>query len=101
MQQYSIQIHPRAELDIQDYIDHIMYQYNMPLTASRHKKSLYKRIYSLTTFTEAYPVSSKRDVLRYGANARTIPYKKMAIIYTVHDTLVVVRAVVPAALMKE
>lgn len=99
MRRYTIQVLPEAEKDIQDYTDHIMFQYSMPITANRHKKELFDCINSLATYADSIQVSDKQDILRYGANARAVRYKKMLIIYTLHDTLVVVRAVVPAAMI--
>ena len=35
----------------------------------------------------------------YGTNARRINYKKMAIIYTVHDNIVYIHRIIPASLI--
>ena len=71
----------------------------MPLTAIRHEEELYDTISLLASYAESIRISDKKSVLRFGASARSIRYKEMAIIYTVHDTLVVVRAVIPASLI--
>jgi hypothetical protein len=56
---------------------------------------------SLSHSAESYPISSLKAILQYGYNARRINYKKMAIIYTVHQKTVLVRRVIPGALIPE
>ena len=72
----------------------------MPLTALQHEEELFETISQLSNYAESISISDKKDVLRFGASARIIQYKKMAIIYTVHNNRVVVRAVMPLHLSK-
>lgn len=72
----------------------------MPLTALQHEEELFETISQLSNYTESISISDKKDVLRFGASARIIQYKKMAIIYIVHNNRVVVRAVMPLHLSK-
>lgn len=100
MKQYSIEILPSAEEDIRTYIRYII-QKSLPLTAIRHQEDLYKTISRLSNYTESIRVSDKEGVLRFDTSARAVLFKKMAIIYTVHNNRVVVRAVMPASLIKK
>lgn len=101
MKLFTIHITYEARKNILDYINHIQFCYKMPITAVRHYDALYERIFSLSTYAQSIRVSDKQDVLRFGASARAIQYKKMAIIYTVHDNRVIIRAVIPASLIKK
>lgn len=101
MKHYVVEVSPKAERDIENYINYIMWRCNMPITASRHKEHLYARIASIAIYPESIKISDKKDVLRYGANARAVRYKKMLIVYTVHDTLVVIETVMPASMVVE
>ncbi|OPZ27935.1 MAG: hypothetical protein BWZ00_01383 [Bacteroidetes bacterium ADurb.BinA174] len=72
----------------------------MPLTALQYEEELLETISQLSNYAESISISDKKDVLRFGASARIIQYKKMAIIYIVHNNRVVVRAVMPLHLSK-
>jgi hypothetical protein len=100
MKQFSVYVSETAKESILEYIQHISNTYKMPATALRHHKELYERIFSLSSYAESVQVSDKQSILRYGVNARAIKYKKMMVVYTIHDTLVVVRALLPAATIK-
>ncbi len=99
MKKYTIHVSPRARLDILELENLFTYLYSAPLTAKRYVESLYARIYSLSSFAESIRVSDKQDILRFGINARAISFKKMLIVYTVCDTLVIIEAVIPASLV--
>ena len=73
----------------------------MPLTALQYEEELLETISQLSNYAESISISDKKDVLRFGVSSRIIQYKKMAIIYTVHNNRVVVRAVMPASLIKK
>ena len=79
----------------------IVNEYKAPQTARKYVKELHETISRLSTHAESIRVSDKKEVVRFGASARIIQYKKMAIIYTVHNNRVVVRAVMPASLIKK
>lgn len=100
MKKFTVYVSASAKESILEYIRHISNTYKMPATALRHYKELYERIFSLSSYAESVNVSDKQSILRFGANARTIRYKKMMIVYTIHDTLVVIRAILPAATVK-
>lgn len=54
---------------------------------------------SLSHLAESFPISTKKSILQYGYNARRVNYKKMAVIYTVHSKTVLIRSVIPGALI--
>ena len=99
MKRYSIEISLQAQTNLEDYAHFIRNEYKSPLTADRHVYGLYLEIYSLRTLAESIQVSLRERVLVYGANARTIRYKKMSIIYTVHVTKVIVHEILPTSMI--
>ncbi len=99
MKRYNVEISQSANQNIISYIDYIKDKYKSPLTAERHLIGLLDEIYSLKTLAESIQVSLRKRVLFYGANARTIRYKKMSIIYTVHGLKVIVHEILPTSMI--
>ena len=99
MKSYNIDISLKARQDIFEYIDFIKDEYKSPLTAERHLIGLLDEIYSLRSFAESIQVSTRERVLIYGSNARSINYKKMAILYTVHHHRVIIHEVIPSSMI--
>ena len=101
MKHFDVFISLRAMHEILDLEYAIVNDFKAPKTAGKYVKELYETISRLSTHAQSIRVSDKQDVLRFGAAARAIQYKKMAIIYTVHDNRVIIRAVIPASLIKK
>jgi len=100
MKKYDVRITKSALNDIYLIIDHISQIYKAPITAEKYLIELYDAIFSLENFAESIHISTKNDILKYGLNARTIPFKKLIIVYTVHAEIVIVHAVISGALVK-
>lgn len=101
MKKYVVRITTAAQDDIFQVIDHISRVYKAPRTAEKYLIQLYDAIFSLENFAESIAVSTQNDIIKYGLNARSISFKKLTIIYTVHSRVVLVQAVIPAALIKD
>ena len=99
MKRYIIEVSLNARKNINDYIDFIKDEYKSPLTAERHLLGLFDEIHSLNSLAESIPVSIRKRVLMYGLNARSIKYKKMCIIYTVHNQRVIVHELLPSSMI--
>ncbi len=99
MIRYNIEISLSAQTNIEEYIRFIRDEYKSPLTADKHLFGLYLEIYSLRNFAESIQISTKERVLRYGSNARSIKYKKMCIIYTVHNQRVIIHELVACSMI--
>jgi len=100
MKRYAIRITKAAQNDIYQVIDHISNIYKAPLTAEKFLTGLYDAIFSLENSAESIRISTKSDILKYGINARSIVFKKLIIVYTVHDETVLVKTVISGALIK-
>jgi plasmid stabilization system protein ParE len=99
MRKYVIRISNTAQNDIFEIIDYISEIYKAPLTAEKYLIQFYDAIFSLENFAESIAVSTQNDIIKYGLNARSISFKKLIIVYTVHSQVVLVRAVIPGALI--
>jgi plasmid stabilization system protein ParE len=99
MRSYTIRITKQADFDIENLHFYIIEICKSPITAKRYIEGLYSQIKSLTHSAESYPIPFTKSISQYGYNARRINYKKMAIIYTVHDKTVLIHRVVPGALI--
>jgi hypothetical protein len=100
MKRYAVRITKSAQNDIYQVIDYISHVYKAPLTAEKFLIGLYDAIFSLKNSAESIRISTKPDILKYGINARSIVFKKLIIVYTVHNKTVLVKTVIPGALIK-
>ena len=89
-----------AQNDIYQVIDYISKIYKAPQTAESYLIGLFDTIFSLGNMAESILISTKTDILKYGMNARSIVFKKVIIVYTVHGNIVLVKAVISGALIK-
>ena len=103
MTHYSVRTTLQADIDIEGLNFYNFQTCKSPLTSKRYIDGIFRTILSLSLsyLAESFPVSTSRFVLQYGFNARRINYKKMAIIYTVHNKMVLIQRVVPGALVNE
>ena len=99
MKKYKISISEAAFDDIQDLFYAIIVEYKSPLTAKNYVAGLYAEIKKLETTAGMFAIRNERFFLRYGHYVRTINYKKMTVVYTVHEDLVYVHRVVAASLI--
>ena len=101
MSNYTVRISNSAQNDIFQIIDHISHVYKAPITADKYLIELYDAIFAIENHAESIRISTKTDILRYGLNARSIAFKKLIIVYTVHSETVIIQAVKPGALVKK
>lgn len=99
MKVYAIRISIQADIDIENLHFYIFENCKSPITAKLYIEGIYNRMKSLSHSAESLPISTKKSVLQYGYNARRINFKKMAIIYTVHGKTVLIRRVIPGAII--
>lgn len=99
MKFYAIRISNQADIDIENLHFYIFENCKSPITAKRYIQGLYFQIKSLSHSAESFSISTHKFILQYGYNARRINDKKMAIIYTVHGKTVLIRRVIPGALI--
>ncbi|MDR0371562.1 MAG: hypothetical protein LBH80_06895 [Prevotellaceae bacterium] len=52
-----------------------------------------------TNHNKSYPVQTNRSLLQYGINVRRINYKRLAIIYTVHEDIVYIHRIVASSML--
>jgi hypothetical protein len=100
MKRYAVRITTSAQNDIYQVIDHISNIYKALLTAEKFLTGLYDAIFSLENIAESIRISTKTGILKYGINARSIIFKKLIIVYTVHGNIALVKAVISGALIK-
>lgn len=99
MKHYSVKISEAAFKDIENLQFSIVTKFKSPLTAHKHVKGIMEVIKSLRISAESYPISLQENILFYGINARRRNYKKMAIVYTIHEDLVMIRRVLTSPLI--
>jgi len=100
MKKYVVRISDAAQNDISCVIDYISEIYKAPLTAEKYLIGLYDTIFSLENYAESISVTTKGDILRYGTSSKSIVFKKLTIIYTVNNDVVLIQAVISGAIVK-
>ena len=95
---YKVILSQDAEIDLQAYIDYILFDCKAPLTALKHYENLFDTLKSLECFPKSYPIQTGSSFSLFGTNVRRINYKKMAIVYTVHGDTVYIHRIVAANL---
>jgi len=98
---YYIDFSPQATEDVEGIIDYIEYELFSPMTADRFLNGLDTKINSLRLHANVFAISTYKDVLKYDIFARHVIYKGFAIIYSIHDDLVLVHRIIHGSLIKE
>jgi plasmid stabilization system protein ParE len=101
IQIYEIDYSDDAKEDLDNLLNVITFDYDSPITAGRYLSGLKLAIHSLSTNPERYPIRHNYFMQQYGANARRVNYKKMAIIYTIHENTVRIHRVTASSLILE
>ncbi|HHV84633.1 MAG TPA: type II toxin-antitoxin system RelE/ParE family toxin [Petrimonas sp.] len=97
---YRLRYSDMALQDIEDLRFVIRDTYKAPLTAARYVQGLYDEINRLSTLAESLSIQTSPFFLRYGNHVRRINYKKVAIIYTVHNNIVYIHRIMASNLIE-
>ena len=99
MKKYRIEVSEMARADIIGLQNVIIYEYKSYKTAMSYVEGLEKTMYDLQTTAESFQLQNHPYFRKFGLFVYRINYKKMAIIYTVHNDLVIIQRVIPASLI--
>ena len=98
---YSVIISPEAEADVAKVYNYIAYEVTVPETALRYRMGIYDTIKNLSVVGAMLSVSQQPYLKkRYGADVRTVCYKKMTIVYNIIGNVVYVRRVMASSLIQ-
>ncbi len=80
----------------------ILYKFDAPRTAFKYIQELLNTIQSLRTCAHVYQPSNNTFLqLKYGLFVRRVNYKKMAVIYTIHDKVVFIHRIIPQSIIND
>jgi plasmid stabilization system protein ParE len=97
---YNIHFTQKAGNDILRLYDYIAYELAQPDTAFKYFKGMYAVIDKLAFTGASYAVSQRESLkIKYGADVRTITYKRMTIVYNIVNDIVLIRRVVPGSMV--
>ncbi len=99
MNKYSIIYSQQAKEDIEDLFYFIVSEYKTFQTAKKYVDGIEKTILKLRSSAESFQIQTHKSIIKYGANARRVNYKRMSIIYTVHGSVVFIHRIVAASLL--
>jgi len=79
---------------------YIAYELLAPITAGKYIRGIYDTIRHLSLYGVSVAVSERDFLLtKYGSTVRNMNYKKMAIIYTVDNDMIIIQRIMAAALI--
>ena len=96
---YRLEYLPKAKEDIDKLALWISEEKGMPLTAARYLEGLAKAINNLTKYPNVNPIRYHRFLFQYGFNMRRANYKKMAILYSIHNEVVYIHRVIASSMI--
>ena len=98
---FSVIISPEAEADIDEVYNYIAFEVRATETAVRYYMGIYDTIQNLSVVGAMLSASQQPSLHNlYGADVRTIRYKKMTIIYNIIGNVVYVRRVTASSLIR-
>ena len=102
MKMFKIEFSQGARDDYRNLLHVINDKFKAPITAKKYTTELIIEIFKLKTTADSIPCCNQMSVVaKYGYNARRINYKKMAIIFTVNENIVVIEAIIPQGNIKD
>jgi plasmid stabilization system protein ParE len=100
MRKNLVRITDEALQDIENVHDYIAYELFEPITADKYIRSIYDAIKYLAFYGISVAVNERDFLLsQYGPTVRNINYKKMAIIYTVENNVIIIQRIMAASLI--
>ena len=96
---YRLKLSTEAEKDFEIYIDYILIDCAMPITAAKHKADILEILFSLTENPQINPIRYSPFLHKFGKNVRRANYKKMAIIYTVNKGVIYIHRIIAASMI--
>jgi plasmid stabilization system protein ParE len=100
MTTYDIIFSPEAEDDMLRVYYYIAYELAQPYTASKYFDGMKDTVEKLRITGASYAVSQREYLkIKYGANVRTVTYKKMTVVYNIVDDTVYIRRVIPSSMV--
>ena len=99
MTRREVKMTDSALYDLFDLDYAIRQEFQAPLTAGRYLTDLKKQIKSLSRIAELRVVQPALS-LEYGFDIRRLNFKKMAILYSIEENIVIVHRIIPQNLIK-
>jgi len=93
---YRIEYSEDANEDMRELFYFIAYDKGMPDTALKYLQGLKTTIENTAKYPTASSVRNYHSLLQFGYNVRIVNYKKMSVIYTIHEDLVYIHRVIAA-----
>jgi len=96
---YVIKFKRQVNKDIRSITAYIKDRLFAPIAAENFLRGIYARITDLERNAAVYAISTYKDVLFYGDNARHVSYKGFVVIYTIHGRYVLVHRIIHGSLI--
>jgi plasmid stabilization system protein ParE len=100
MTTYDIIFSPEAEDDMLRVYYHIAYELSQPYAAIKYFDGMKDAVEKLRITGASYAVSQRESLkVKYGADVRTVTYKKMTIVYNIVDDIIFIRCIMPGSMV--
>lgn len=101
MKKYKIIFSEFAIKDIINLFDYIEITCNSPTTAKVYVYGLRDSIKKLEFSAESFAIQNHKSFSKYGYNVHRLNYKKMTVIFTLHNDIVYIHRILPSALINQ
>ena len=98
---YRVVMSDDAQMDYEGYIDYILNECHAPIAAAKHYAGIKDMLSDLSQNPYVNAIRYNPSLLKYGMNVRRANYKKMSIIYTIHENFIYVHRVLAASMITE
>ncbi len=96
MKKYDIYLSATARYDIESLYEFIISEYKSYNTADKYVTGLEETIINLSSNAHIYQIQTEPFIVQqYGNYTRRVNYKKMAILYSIHQNTVYILRVIP------
>ena len=99
MKKYEISLSSEAMEDLRNLFKYNSLRISTRRTAVKYVDGLFDTINSLRTSAQSFQLQTRPYFRKYGMFAYRVNYKKMAIIYTIHNDIVVIQEITPASMI--
>lgn len=98
MARFSISLTDEAKADVSKLRRAIEETYQAPLTASRYVAELNTKMKWLENGADYFPIVPELSC-QYGFEIRRLNFKKMAVLYSIEENIVIVHRIIPQNLI--
>jgi plasmid stabilization system protein ParE len=101
MKKYTVILSNKAQEDIDNYIDYILYECFAEKTAEKHFYGIFECIEYISKNAETPKLETNKSLLQFGLFVYRVNFKNMTFIYTVHGNTAYIHRFIPTKMLTD